>query len=85
QINGLFRESLYGDTPRFDEGGHLFQNYKELEEDVQSRIQVIWDSVNSETIDELTDYVGYHNEFLRLFGFGIESIDYDQEVDSAVV
>ncbi|TMO63668.1 enoyl-ACP reductase FabV [Pseudoalteromonas aurantia] len=85
QINGLFRESLYGDTPRFDEGGHLFQNYKELEEDVQSRIQVIWDSVNSETIDELTDYVGYHNEFLRLFGFGIESIDYDQDVDSAVV
>ena len=85
QINGLFRESLYGDTPRFDEGGHLFQNYKELEDDVQSRIQVIWDSVNSETIDELTDYVGYHNEFLRLFGFGIETIDYDQEVDSAVV
>ncbi|KAF7772209.1 enoyl-[acyl-carrier protein] reductase / trans-2-enoyl-CoA reductase (NAD+) [Pseudoalteromonas citrea] len=84
QINGLFRESLYGETPRFDEGGHLFQNYKELEDDVQSRIQVIWDSVNTETIDELTDYVGYHNEFLRLFGFGIETVDYDQEVDSVV-
>ncbi|MBQ4848630.1 enoyl-ACP reductase FabV [Pseudoalteromonas sp. MMG012] len=84
QINGLFRESLYGETPRFDDGGHLFQNYKELEDDVQARIQGIWDSVTTETIDELTDYVGYHNEFLRLFGFGIETLDYDQEVDSIV-
>jgi enoyl-[acyl-carrier protein] reductase/trans-2-enoyl-CoA reductase (NAD+) len=85
QIDGLFRESLYAETPRFDEGGHLFQNYKELEDDVQSRVQVIWDTVNSDTIDELTDYTGYHNEFLRLFGFGIEAIDYEKEVDPVVM
>ena len=81
QIHGLFTESLYGETPRFDDGGHLFQNYKELEDDVQARIQAVWDKVDTSTIDELTDYVGYHNEFLRLFGFGIESVDYDQDVE----
>ena len=81
QIYGLFVENLFGATPRLDADGHLFQNYKELEDDVQSRIQIIWDSVDSDTIDELTDYVGYHNEFLRLFGFGIEHLDYDAEVD----
>jgi len=81
QIYGLFAENLFGATPRLDADGHLFQNYKELEDDVQSRIQIIWDSVDSDTIDELTDYVGYHNEFLRLFGFGIEHLDYDAEVD----
>ncbi|MGO3848577.1 MAG: enoyl-ACP reductase FabV [Pseudoalteromonas prydzensis] len=82
QIHALFTENLYGDSPRFDDGGHLFQNYKELEDDVQARIQTVWDSVTTATIDELTDYVGYHNEFLRLFGFGIDSVDYEQDVDA---
>ena len=80
QIHSLFTENLYGETPRFDEGGHLFQNYKELEDDVQARVQHVWDTVDTDTIDELTDYVGYHNEFLRLFGFGIDSVDYEQDV-----
>ncbi len=84
QIHSLFTENLYGETPRFDEGGHLFQNYKELEDDVQARVQHVWDTVDTDTIDELTDYVGYHNEFLRLFGFGIDSVDYDQDVDPDV-
>ncbi|MBE0362866.1 enoyl-[acyl-carrier protein] reductase / trans-2-enoyl-CoA reductase (NAD+) [Pseudoalteromonas ulvae UL12] len=80
QIHGLFNENLYGASPRLDADGHLFQNYKELEDDVQARIQTVWDSVTTETIDELTDYVGYHNEFLRLFGFGIDSVDYEADV-----
>ena len=84
QIHSLFTENLYGETPRFDEGGHLFQNYKELEDDVQARVQHVWDSVDTDTIDELTDYVGYHNEFLRLFGFGIDSVDYEQDVNPDV-
>ena len=81
QIDGLFRENLYGDNPRFDDGGHLFQNYKEFEDDVQARVQTIWDTVDTDTIDELTDYVSYHNEFLKLFGFGIDSVDYDADVN----
>ena len=81
QIDGLFRENLYGDNPRFDDGGHLFQNYKELEDDVQARVQTIWDTVDTDSIDDLTDYVSYHNEFLKLFGFGIDSVDYDVDVN----
>ena len=84
QIHALFTENLYGETPRFDDGGHLFQNYKELEDDVQARVQHVWDTVDTDTIDELTDYVGYHNEFLRLFGFGIDSVDYEQDVNPDV-
>ncbi len=84
QIHALFTENLYGETPRFDDGGHLFQNYKELEDDVQARVQKVWDTVDTDTIDELTDYVGYHNEFLRLFGFGIDSVDYEQNVNPDV-
>ncbi|REL34454.1 enoyl-ACP reductase FabV [Thalassotalea euphylliae] len=80
QIQDLFRENLYGDSPRLDEAGRLSQNYKELEDSVQDRVQAIWDKVETETIDELTDYVGYHQEFLKLFGFGVEGVDYDADV-----
>ncbi|MFY8274198.1 enoyl-ACP reductase FabV [Pseudoalteromonas sp. SSDWG2] len=84
QITALFKENLYGETPRFDDGGHLFQNYKELEDDVQQRVQAIWDSVDTDTIDELTDYVGYHKEFLHLFGFDLDGVDYDADVNPDV-
>lgn len=84
QINGLFRENLYGETPRFDEGGHLFQNYKELEDSVQARVQHIWDTVTTETIDELTDYVSYNHEFMKLFGFAVDGVDYEADVAADV-
>ncbi|MCF2825150.1 MULTISPECIES: enoyl-ACP reductase FabV [unclassified Pseudoalteromonas] len=84
QIHGLFTENLYGQSPSFDDGGHLFQNYKELEDGVQARVQTIWDTVDTDTIDELTDYVGYHNEFLKLFGFGVDGVDYEADVDATV-
>tara|TARA_Y100000034_G_scaffold96912_1_gene118181 strand:+ start:72 stop:1262 length:1191 start_codon:yes stop_codon:yes gene_type:complete len=80
QIQDLFRENLFGESPRLDEAGRLSQNYKELEDSVQDRVQAIWDEVDTDTIDELTDYEGYHNEFLKLFGFGVDGVDYDADV-----
>lgn len=84
QIQSLFNENLYNESPRFDDAGRLSQNYKELEDSVQDRVQAIWDSVETETIDELTDYEGYHNEFLKLFGFNVDGVDYDADVSPVV-
>jgi enoyl-[acyl-carrier protein] reductase/trans-2-enoyl-CoA reductase (NAD+) len=81
QIQNLFIENIYSETPRLDEQNRYRQNYKELEDSVQKRVTDIWNTVDTDTIDELTDYVSYHNEFIRLFGFGIESVDYDADVN----
>ena len=81
QIQNLFIENIYSDTPRLDDQNRYRQNYKELEDSVQQRVTDIWNKVETETIDELTDYVSYHNEFIRLFGFGIDSVDYDADVN----
>ena len=80
QIQGLFRENLYGTAPRLDEAGRLSQNYKELEDSVQDRVTEIWNTVDTDTIDELTDYIGYNQEFLKLFGFNVAGVDYDADV-----
>ncbi|TLU61691.1 trans-2-enoyl-CoA reductase family protein [Thalassotalea litorea] len=84
QIQGLFRDNLYGQNPTLDEAGRLRQNVKELEDSVQERVQKLWDEVSTDTIDEMTDYNGYHSEFLRLFGFGMKQVDYDQDVSPLV-
>jgi enoyl-[acyl-carrier protein] reductase/trans-2-enoyl-CoA reductase (NAD+) len=81
QIQNLFIENIYSASPRLDDKNRYRQNYKELEDKVQQRITDIWHQVETDTIDQLTDYSGYHNEFLRLFGFGISTVDYDKDVD----
>ena len=54
---------------------------KELEADVQREVERRWPLVQNDTIDELSDFAGYQQEFLRLFGFGLTGVDYDAEVD----
>ncbi|MBA6328506.1 trans-2-enoyl-CoA reductase family protein [Colwellia sp. MB02u-6] len=81
QIQGLFRENIYGKNPIIDEAGRLRQNNKELEDSVQKRVTDIWNTVDSDTIDELTDYLGYHQEFLKLFGFDLADVDYDADIN----
>jgi len=82
QIQDLFIENLYNDTPRLDDAGRLSQNYKELADSVQERVQSIWDEVDTDTIDSLTDYNSYHHEFLKLFGFAVDGVDYDADVST---
>ncbi|ALO33765.1 trans-2-enoyl-CoA reductase [Colwellia sp. MT41] len=84
QISNLFKENIYSDSPRLDEQGRFRQNYKELEDSVQQRVTDIWNSVDTDSIDELTDYVAYHQEFLKLFGFGIAGVDYDADVNQEI-
>ena len=59
QVDGLYRESLYGAEPRLDEEGRLRADYKELQPEVQSRVEELWDKVTNENLYELTDFAGY--------------------------
>lgn len=84
QLYLLFSESLYGSTPRLDSEGRLRTDYKELEPDVQAKVEALWTQVNNDNINELSDFAGYKKEFLRLFGFEIAGVDYDADVNPDV-
>lgn len=84
QVDLLFRESLYGDNPRLDTEGRWRADYKELEPAVQAEVAKLWSQVETETIDELSDFSAYKAEFLRLFGFGLKGVDYEADVDPVV-
>lgn len=80
QIDLLFRESLYGHSPRLDSEGRLRADYKELADDVQSQVENLWGQITDDNLSEISDMEGYKKEFLRLFGFEIDGVDYEADV-----
>jgi enoyl-[acyl-carrier protein] reductase/trans-2-enoyl-CoA reductase (NAD+) len=55
-----------------------------MQSDVQQRIAALWPTVTTENLNALTDIEGYRDEFYRLFGFHVEGIDYNENVDPKV-
>ena len=84
QIDLLFRESLYGTQPYQDDEGRLRADYKEIEPHVQAEVATLWSKITDENLFEVSDMAGYKEEFLRLFGFGLEGVDYEADVNPEV-
>ena len=84
QIQRLFTECLYAASPRLDLVGRLRVDERELDPAVQQRVEALWEQVDESNLFELTDFAGYNAEFLKLFGFGVNGIDYDAETSPLV-
>ena len=84
QVYGLFRNSLYGDQPTCDEEGRLRADGLELRPEIQQAVSDAWDKVTTENLHDVTDFAGYKQEFLKLFGFGVDGVDYEADVDPVV-
>ena len=84
QVNRLFRESLYGNTRGVDEEGRLRADNLELDPEVQAEVATIWEQIDTDNLKDLSDFDGYRREFLQLFGFEVDGVDYDADVDPVV-
>lgn len=84
QLYRLYTECLYTDSPRLDEEGRARVDELELKPEVQKAVEAAWDKITTETISTDTDFAGYKAEFLRLFGFGIDGVDYEADVNPVV-
>jgi enoyl-[acyl-carrier protein] reductase / trans-2-enoyl-CoA reductase (NAD+) len=80
QIYGLFNNLLLADNPTLDEAKRLRMDGVETNDEIQGKIKAIWSKVTTENFPELGDYQGYNQDFLKLFGFEFEGVDYDQDV-----
>lgn len=82
QIDRLFRTQMYaGSALDFDENGCVRMDDLEMDPAVQAKVKELWPQVTTETIDELTDFAGYQENFLRLFGFGLPHVNYEADVE----
>lgn len=83
QLNRLFSTLMYREDQQAaltDDENRLRVDDWELRDDIQSDCKTLLESVTTDTLFEVTDYAGYKHEFLKLFGFGRDDVDYDQDV-----
>ena len=82
QIHRLFAERFGAEGgPSLDEKGRIRIDDWEMRPEVQEEVNRVWDKVTTATIDDVADFEGYQKEFYRLFGFGLEGVDYAADSD----
>jgi len=81
QMDRLFRERLH--DPRPDEAGRIRIDDWEMAPDIQREIAASWAAVDTANLAALGDFEGYQSGFLRLFGFGLDGVDYSADTDTA--
>ena len=84
QMDRLLRDRLYNGQPQPDEAGRIRVDDWEMAPQVQKLVGERWQEVDTENFTTLGDFAGYQSSFLRLFGFGLEGVDYAADTDPAV-
>jgi enoyl-[acyl-carrier protein] reductase/trans-2-enoyl-CoA reductase (NAD+) len=87
QMVRLYGERLYGpgvnnwaDVP-VDDAGRIRIDDLEMAPGIQKKIEDMWESVQTDNLDALSDLQGYRDDFYALFGFGVPGVDYDADVE----
>ncbi|WP_430612916.1 enoyl-ACP reductase FabV [Flavobacterium sp. JP2137] len=85
QIQRLFQERLYTNQAiATDEQGRIRIDDWEMKPEVQSKVMELWKQVHTENLADLGDLAGYQQDFFNLFGFKVDGVNYDVEVDEMV-
>ncbi|MBK1878907.1 enoyl-ACP reductase FabV [Pelagicoccus mobilis] len=85
QMYRLFSDRLYngGEVP-VDALDLIRLDDWEMLPEIQDEISEAWPKIETDTIDQYTDFEGYQEEFLKLFGFGVDGVDYEADVEVAI-
>lgn len=87
QIFRMFSQRLYkadGSATELDSENRLRLDDWELRDDIQEHCTTLWPQVTNENLFEVTDYQMYKDEFMKLFGFGLNGVDYEADVNPVV-
>jgi enoyl-[acyl-carrier protein] reductase/trans-2-enoyl-CoA reductase (NAD+) len=85
QMQRLFQERLYsGAEIATDEKGRIRVDDWEMRDDVQAEVAKLWAQADTDNLSEIGDLPGYKKDFLNLFGFDVDGVDYDAEADEMV-
>ena len=77
QIQRLFADHLASEAgPALDDRGRIRIDDWEMREDIQAKVAALWEQADTANLREISDFNGYQAEFLRLFGFGLDGVDY---------
>ena len=85
QIQRLFSERLYtGSAVPTDDKGRIRIDDWEMRDDVQGTIKELWQEATTDNLSSIGDLEGYKQDFLNLFGFGLDGVDYKSDSNEMV-
>ncbi|MDL5510591.1 trans-2-enoyl-CoA reductase family protein [Arenibacter sp. M-2] len=84
QIQRLFQDRLYAGQVPTDDKGRIRIDDLEMRADVQAKVAELWKKATTETLPNIGDLKGYEKDFFNLFGFMVEGVDYDEDVNEIV-
>lgn len=85
QMQRLFQDRLYnGEEVPTDDKNRIRVDDWEMREDVQEEVKKLWAIATTENLSEIGDLAGYKQDFLNLFGFGFEGVDYLADTNEVV-
>lgn len=85
QIQRLYQDRLYTGKPiPTDDKGRIRVDDWEMRDDVQEKVDTLWKQATTESLPEIGDLEGYRKDFLNLFGFDFEGVDYKADTNEMV-
>ena len=85
QIQRLYSQRLYSNNEvPTDSNGRIRIDDWEMRDDVQEQVAKLWLEATTETLPEIGDLSGYKQDFLNLFGFGFDGVDYKADTNELV-
>jgi enoyl-[acyl-carrier protein] reductase/trans-2-enoyl-CoA reductase (NAD+) len=82
QMIRLFRDHIGpGRVPILDGHRRIRLDDREMDPSTQSHIHELWNVVNTENLNDISDWTGFKREFRQLFGFEVDGVDYDEPVE----
>ena len=80
QMQRLFTE-ISENKLNLDADGRIRMDDLEMQPEIQEKVLELWNKITTENINDCADINGYHSDFLELFGFGIDGVDYSADVE----
>lgn len=85
QIQRLYADRVFtGKEIPLDDKGRIRIDDWEMRKDIQDKIATLWEKATTENLSEIGDLAGYKQDFLNLFGFGFEGVDYLADANEMV-
>ncbi len=86
QIQRLYSERLFtGKEVPTDSNGRIRIDDWEMRDDVQEQVAKLWNEATTDTLPMIGDLAGYKQDFLNLFGFGFDGVDYLADANEMVM
>jgi len=84
QIQRLYADRLFESQVPVDEKGRIRVDDWEMRDDVQEKVAKLWLEATTDTLPQIGDLSGYEKDFFNLFGFKVDGIDYQADVEEVI-